>query len=71
MIRATVLDKAFRVYDTTTGRLPWETRLPFSANAAPITHEIRGWQRVVVAAGGERDPSTPGGDGVYLAFALK
>lgn len=60
-----------RAYDKTTGRLLWETRLPFSANATPITYEIRGWQYVVVAGGGQRDPSTPGGGGVYLAFALK
>lgn len=69
-IGATVLDKKFRAYDKATGKLLWEVQLPFSANATPITYEIRGRQYVVIAAGGQRDPGTPGGGGVYLAFAL-
>lgn len=69
-IGATVLDKKFRAYDKATGKLLWEVQLPFSANATPITYEIRGRQYVVIAAGGQRDPSTPGGGGVYVAFAL-
>jgi glucose dehydrogenase len=31
---------------------------------------VHGRQYVVIAAGGQRDPSTPGGGGVYVAFAL-
>jgi quinoprotein glucose dehydrogenase len=69
-IGATVLDKKIRAYDAATGKLLWEARLPFSANATPITYEIHGRQYVVIAAGGQRDPSTPGGGGVYVAFAL-
>lgn len=69
-IGATVLDKKFRAYDKATGKLLWETQLPFSANATPITYEIGGRQYVVIGAGGQRDPSTPDGGGVYIAFAL-
>jgi len=69
-IGATVLDKKFRAYDKATGKLLWETLLPFSANATPVTYEVGGRQYVVIAAGGQRDPSTPGGGGVYVAFAL-
>lgn len=69
-IGATVLDKKFRAYDKATGKLLWEAPLPFSANATPVTYEIGGRQYVVIAAGGQRDPSTPGGGGAYLAFAL-
>jgi quinoprotein glucose dehydrogenase len=69
-IGATVLDKKFRAYDKATGKLLWEARLPFSANATPITYQIDGRQYVVIAAGGQRDPSTPEGGGVYVAFAL-
>ena len=36
----------------------------------PITYEINGRQYVVIGAGGQRDPSTPKGGGVYVAFAL-
>jgi quinoprotein glucose dehydrogenase len=68
-IGATVLDKKFRAYDMATGKLLWEAKLPLSANATPITYEIEGRQYVVIAAGGQRDPSVPSG-GVYMAFAL-
>jgi quinoprotein glucose dehydrogenase len=68
-IGATVLDKKFRAFDKATGKLLWETTLPLSADASPATYEINGRQYVVIAAGGDRDPSTPKG-GVYVAFAL-
>jgi quinoprotein glucose dehydrogenase len=69
-IGATVQDKKFRAYDKATGKLLWEATLPFSANATPITYAIGGRQYVVITAGGQRDPSTPSGGGVYVAFAL-
>jgi quinoprotein glucose dehydrogenase len=68
-IGATVLDKKFRAYDKATGKLLWETTLPLSANATPITYKIDGRQYVLIGAGGQRDPSVPSG-GVYIAFAL-
>ena len=69
-IGASVRDKKFRAYDKATGKLCWEAQLPLSAIATPVTYEIGGRQYVVIAAGGLRDPSTPGGGGVYVAFAL-
>ena len=69
-IGASVRDKKFRAYDKATGKLLWEAQLPFSAIATPITYAIGGRQYVVIAAGGLRDPSTPEGGGVYVAFAL-
>jgi quinoprotein glucose dehydrogenase len=69
-IGATVRDKKFRAFDKATGKLLWEHQLPFSANATPAVYEVNGRQFVVIAAGGQRDPSTPGGGGVYMAFAL-
>jgi quinoprotein glucose dehydrogenase len=69
-IGASVRDKKFRAFDKTTGKLLWETPLPFSACATPATYEIDGRQYVVIAAGGQRDPDTPAGGGVYVAYAL-
>jgi quinoprotein glucose dehydrogenase len=69
-IGATNYDKKFRVFDKSTGQLLWETTLPFSGNATPITYEVSGKQYVVIAAGGGKDTRSPSG-GVYLAFALK
>lgn len=69
-IGATNYDKKFRVFDKSTGELLWETTLPFSGNATPITYEVNGKQYVVIAAGGGKDVKSPSG-GVYVAFALK
>jgi glucose dehydrogenase len=69
-IGATNYDKKFRIFDKSTGDLLWETTLPFSGNATPITYEVNGKQYVVIAAGGGKDTRSPSG-GVYVAFALK
>ena len=57
-------------FDKTTGELLWETTLPFSGNATPITYQVNGTQFVVIAAGGGKDLNSPSG-GVYVGFALK
>ena len=68
-IGATNFDKKFRAFDKSTGKLLWETTLPFSGNATPATYEVNGRQFVVIAAGGGKDPKS-GSGGVYVAFAL-
>jgi quinoprotein glucose dehydrogenase len=62
-------EKAFRAFDTETGAEIWQARLPYTANATPITYRLREESRqfVVVPAGGH-GWSEPG-DAV-LAFAL-
>ncbi|HKU25261.1 MAG TPA: c-type cytochrome, partial [Candidatus Sulfotelmatobacter sp.] len=69
-IGATNYDKKFHAYDKATGRLLWETTLPYAGNASPITYELKGRQYVVIAAGGGKDLKSKSG-GVYVAFALK
>ena len=68
-IGATNYDKKFRAFDKSTGELLWETVLPFSGNATPITYEVDGRQYVAIAAGGGKDPRSKSG-GVYVGFAL-
>jgi quinoprotein glucose dehydrogenase len=68
-IGATNFDKKFRAFDKSTGELLWETTLPFSGNATPITYEIDGRQYVAIAAGGGKDLKSKSG-GVYVAFSL-
>jgi quinoprotein glucose dehydrogenase len=69
-IGATNFDHKFRAFDKTSGRLLWETTLPFSGNGTPAVYEVNGRQFVVIAAGGGKDrPGKPSG-GVYCAFAL-
>ena len=71
-IGATNFDRKFHAFDSRTGQLLWETLLPYSGNATPITYEANGRQFVVIAAGGGRNrPGTPQvSGGVYVAFAL-
>ena len=48
------IDRRFRAFDADTGKLLWETMLPASAHATPMTFMGRdGRQFVVVAAGGD------------------
>jgi quinoprotein glucose dehydrogenase len=68
-IGATVFDQEFRAFDSSTGRLLWETELPFSGLATPATYMIDGKQYVVIAAGGGQTNPKPSG-GVYVAFTL-
>jgi quinoprotein glucose dehydrogenase len=68
-IGATNFDKKFRAFDKSTGKLLWETTLPFAGNATPATYEVNGRQFIVIAAGGGKDPKS-GSGGVYVAFSL-
>lgn len=62
-------DKFLRAFDADTGEEIWRARLPYTANATPVSYRLRpdGRQFVVVAAGGH-GWSEPG-DAV-MAFAL-
>jgi quinoprotein glucose dehydrogenase len=66
-IGATHYDNKFRAFDKKTGKVLWETVLPYAANATPAVYELNGKQYVVVAAGGGRE--RPSG-GSFIAFAL-
>jgi quinoprotein glucose dehydrogenase len=68
-IGASVFDEKFHAYDKTTGKLLWETALPFSGLATPSTYMVNGKQYVVIAAGGGQSSRKPSG-GIYVAFAL-
>jgi quinoprotein glucose dehydrogenase len=73
-IGATIYDRKFRAFDSSTGKLLWEADLPFSAVATPATYTVNGRQYVVIAAGGAtsmgalRTSKQTGG--AYVAFAL-
>jgi len=69
-IAATNFDRKFRAFDKATGKLLWETTLPFAGNATPITYVTGGKQYVVIyATGGKAGRGGPSG-GAYVAFAL-
>jgi hypothetical protein len=53
-IAATLYDNKFRAFDKATGKLVWETTLPFAGDATPATYEINGRQYIVVATSSGR-----------------
>jgi quinoprotein glucose dehydrogenase len=69
-IAATNFDRKFRAFDKLTGKLLWESTLPFAGNATPITYQLGGKQYVVIyATGGKAGRGGPSG-GTYVAYAL-
>lgn len=50
-------DARFRAFDSSNGKLLWETELPASAFATPMTYRAGSKQIVVIAAGGGNDYS--------------
>ena len=69
-IAATNFDRKFRAFDKSNGKLLWETTLPFSGNATPITYELKGKQYVVIYATNGKAGKDARSGGIYVAFAL-
>ena len=67
-IAATSFDKKFRAFDKKTGKLLWETELPFAGNATPSIYAVNGREYVVIVCGGGKNGAPSGGS--VLAFAL-
>jgi glucose dehydrogenase len=54
-------------YDSSTGKLLWEAKLPFAGLATPATDMVDGQQYVVIAAsGGQSSKESPGGCTLHL-----
>ena len=66
---AATKDGMFRAFNKRTGKLVWETKLPYPGYATPATYEVNDKQYIVIACGGGKLGSPSGS--VYLAFALK
>ena len=68
---AATIDNYLRAFDTRTGKLLWEGRLPAGGQANPMTYTSSrtGRQYVVIAAGGHQFMGTTPGDHV-IAYAL-
>ena len=66
-IGATNYDKKLRAFDKDTGKLLWETVMPNSGNATPITYEVNGKQFVLIAAFGGYSSNK---GGAFVAVAL-
>jgi quinoprotein glucose dehydrogenase len=72
LIAATNYDHKMHAFDSRTGRLLWETVLPYAGNASPLTYMAGGRQYVVIATSSARDrkgANAPKG-AAFVAFAL-
>ncbi len=66
---AATLDRYLRAFDSKTGRMLWEYRLPAGAQATPMTYMAGGKQYIVLTAGGHTHFGTKPGDET-IAFTL-
>lgn len=64
-------DSTFRAFETATGRMLWQSDLPRSGNATPMSYRssASGRQFVVIAGAGHASMGAPTGD-TLVAFAL-
>ena len=69
IIAATDFDRKLHVFESKTGKLLWETVLPFAGNATPLTYMAGGKQYVVIAASTSHDRKAAKGS-AFIAFAL-
>lgn len=67
-IAASLLDRQLRAFDSDTGNLLWDTKLPAGGQATPMTYAIDGRQYIVIAAGGYKGDSKRGD--YVIAYAL-
>ncbi|QJQ96311.1 MULTISPECIES: membrane-bound PQQ-dependent dehydrogenase, glucose/quinate/shikimate family [Halomonadaceae] len=63
------MDNYIRGFDSATGEMLWEDRLPAGGQTIPLTYMHEGRQYVVIAAGGAYQADTTLGDSV-IAYAL-
>ncbi|WAH60960.1 membrane-bound PQQ-dependent dehydrogenase, glucose/quinate/shikimate family [Pseudomonas silvicola] len=68
-ILGAALDNYMRAFDTETGKLLWEERLPAGAQGAPLSYVQNGKQYVVAVVGGHARLGTTIGDSV-IAWTL-
>ncbi len=62
-------DEMFRAFDSQTGEVLWQAKLPAGGYATPATCFAAGKQYIVIAAGGAGKLGTPAGDW-FVTFAL-
>ncbi|QHN02889.1 PQQ-binding-like beta-propeller repeat protein [Granulicella sp. WH15] len=70
-IAATVHDEKLRAFDARTGKLLWETKLPYAGMDTPATYMVHGKQYVVIGAGGGKETTGNHRGGVYVAYSLQ
>lgn len=65
---AATADERIRAFNTTTGELLWEDKLPASGFATPSMYEVDGTQYLIIACGGTKSGMKAGDS--YVAYRL-
>ncbi len=68
-IGATIYDQKIRAFDSSTGKVLWQSQLPYAGTATPATYMVDGKQYVVILANSARNRRGPQG-AAYVAYAL-
>src|SRR3569833_3111192 len=69
-IGATIYDRKLRAIDAKTGKVVWETVLPFAGTTTPITFMANGKQVVVIGTTSAMNRKASAKGSAYVAFAL-
>jgi quinoprotein glucose dehydrogenase len=66
---AATADEMIRAFDSDSGALLWESKLPAGGYATPCTYAVGNKQYLAIACGGGNRQQTPSGD-QYVTFSL-
>src|SRR6185312_14006882 len=69
-IGATIYDRKLRAIDAKTGKVVWETVLPFAGTTTPITYVAGGKQYVVIGTTSAMNRKASAKGTAYVAYAL-
>jgi glucose dehydrogenase len=69
-IASTIYDRKMRVYDSSNGKLLWETVMPFAGTATPAMYMIDGKQFVTIGTSSQRQRNAAQQGAAYITFAL-
>ena len=70
IIGASNYDRKRHIFESKTGKLLWETVLPYAGNATPLTYMAGGKQYVVIAASSGKDRHAATKGSAFVAYAF-
>lgn len=70
IIGATIYDRKLRAFEAKTGKMLWETVLPYSGTTTPMTYMANGKQYVVIGTTSAMNRKASAKGAAYVAFAL-
>lgn len=69
-IAATIFDRKLRAFESATGKLVWETELPYAGNATPAMYMVNGKQYLAIGTSSGRNRRATDKGSAFVAYAL-